>query len=218
MHTIGLLGGTFNPVHFGHLRIALECKENLALDELRMVPCANPPHREMPEVSAEQRLAMLKLAMQDCADMVVDDRELKRPGESYTIDTLRSIRKEFPESSLNLIIGSDAFQALSTWHEWQQLLEYAHLIIAKRPDNIDDKASDVGEQLRSCFVENYQKLHEQTAGLIYVMHVSQLEISSTEIRSLFQNQKSAQFLLPEAVIHYIKQNFLYTKDQEKYAN
>ena len=206
---IGILGGMFNPVHNGHLRIAIECKETFKFDELRMFPCAEPPHREKPEVSSQQRLEMLQLALQSVDGVVADGRELDRSGPSYTIDTLRSLKSEFPQAGLYLIIGSDAFQSLNTWHEWEKILEFSNIIIAQRPDHQDDLSSDVGKILKNSFTNDIDAFKKSISGKIYALKVSQLEISSSYLRELIRENNSTQFLLPEIVLNFIKENRLY---------
>ena len=206
---IGVLGGRFNPVHNGHLRVAVECKEAFDLDQLRMFPCAEPPHREIPEVSSQQRLKMLQLALQDVGGVVADGRELDRSGPSYTIDTLRSLKSEFPQAGLYLIIGSDAFQSLNTWHEWGKILELSNIIIAQRPDHQDDLSSDVGKMLKNSFTNDIDVFKKNVCGKISTLKVSQLEISSSYLRELIKENKSTQFLLPEIVLNFIKENRLY---------
>jgi len=206
---IGILGGMFNPVHNGHLRVAIECKETFKFDELRMFPCAEPPHREMPEVSSQQRLKMLQLALQNISGVVADGRELDRSGPSFTIDTLRSLKSEFPQAGFYLIIGSDAFQSLNAWHEWEKILEFSNIIIAQRPDHQDDLSSEVGKQLKNSFTNDIDAFKESVSGKIFALKVSQLEISSSYLRELIREDKSTQFLLPEIVLNFIKENRLY---------
>ncbi|PPD32864.1 MAG: nicotinic acid mononucleotide adenylyltransferase, partial [Methylomonas sp.] len=126
---IGIFGGTFDPVHYGHLRSALEVKELFGLDEVRLIPCYQPPHRDQPKASATMRLQMLQQAINHEPGLVVDSRELNRAGPSYMVDTLKSLREEFSEQTLLLFIGSDAFENLTSWHRWQQLFDYAHLVV-----------------------------------------------------------------------------------------
>ena len=208
-HSIGILGGTFDPIHYGHLRIAVECKETLGLDELRMLPCARPPHRDQPNATAEQRLAMLELALQDSDHILADDRELTRSGLSYTIDTLTSYKADFPQSVLFLIVGSDSFQSLPTWHNWEKITAVANIVIAKRPDRKDNRLSTAGQLLSGCFVSELDKFRQMPNGAIFELQVSQLDISSTGIRQLVQQKKSPQYLLPKAVINYMKNHSLY---------
>ena len=209
MHLMGVLGGTFDPVHFGHLRIAVECKEKLGLDELRMLPCARPPHRQQPIASAQQRFDMLQLALSHCDGIVADERELTRQGLSYTVDTLISFKKDFPQSTLFLIVGSDSFQSLPSWHQWQNILELANIVIAKRPDNKNNRASEVGKLLASCFGDDLNAFRRSACGGVFELYVSQLDISSTGIRQLIGEKKSPQYLLPESVVRYIYQHSLY---------
>ncbi len=210
MHKIGILGGTFDPVHFGHLRIGLECKEALGLDELRMIPCATPSHRDAPNASAEQRAAMLAAALAGIDDVFVDDRELKRTGYSYTVDTLLSLRAEFPDAALYLIIGSDSFQSLLQWHRWETIVDLANVVIAQRPDHGDDRSSSAGVMLATRFCDA-DEIAKTSAGKIAFVGVSQLEISSTHIRELIKEKKSAKYLLPDSVIELIAQYGLYEK-------
>ncbi|HFE38700.1 MAG TPA: nicotinate-nucleotide adenylyltransferase [Gammaproteobacteria bacterium] len=209
MQRIGLLGGMFDPVHNGHLRIAVECQYTLSLDQLRMLPCAAPAHREMPGVSPQWRLKMLQAALHNVEGIIADDRELKRPAPSYTIDTLRAVKAEFPQASLYLIIGSDAFQSLNTWHEWRSLLSLTNIVIARRPDHRPDCLSEVGKLLADAFVTNLPSFLKSNAGKICVINVCQLEISSSCIRALLNERKSVQFLLPDSVIKLIQEHHLY---------
>ncbi|MGH8120697.1 MAG: nicotinate (nicotinamide) nucleotide adenylyltransferase, partial [Gammaproteobacteria bacterium] len=133
MKPIGILGGTFDPVHHGHLRLAIECCERLALAEVRLVPLRVPPHRKPPRASPEHRLAMLKLAAENKNNLIVDDSELRRKTISYTIDTVSTLRKSSGRTPLCLLLGTDAFNMLHTWHRWQALLDYVHVVIAERP-------------------------------------------------------------------------------------
>jgi len=206
---IGMFGGTFNPVHYGHLRVALECKQALQLDEMRLMICSQPPHRELPDVTDTQRKAMLELAIDGSPEFIIDSRELDRQGPSYSVDTLQSLRAEYPEAALFMVIGSDSFQSLNTWHRWQEILELANIVIAKRPDNIQDENSPMGIRLKQHFL-HVSKIDEfPLAGAIISVPVTQLEISATQIRQLIMKGYSCQYLLPDKVINYIKSNSLY---------
>ena len=130
---IGIFGGTFDPVHYGHLRSALEVKDIFGLSEVRLIPCAQPPHREQPAATALMRLHMLELAIENQPGLIIDTRELNRQGVSYMVDTLKSLRQEFPNEPLLLFIGSDAFNHLKTWHQWQHLFDTAHIVVMTRP-------------------------------------------------------------------------------------
>lgn len=133
---VGIVGGTFDPIHFGHLRMALELSTRLGLDEVRFIPAARPPHRGEPDASDLQRLEMVARAILAEERFVLDDREYRREGDSYMVDTLESLRAEMGDDvSLNLIMGSDAFLGLADWHRWQSLLELAHIVVVTRPDS-----------------------------------------------------------------------------------
>ena len=135
MRRVGLLGGTFDPVHFGHLRSAVEVCEQLQLDELRLIPSARPPHRGMPGATAAQRLRMVELALGQGGGLQVDDRELQRERPSYTVETLESLRQELgSDVALFMVLGWDAFCGLPSWHRWESLLELANLVVLQRPD------------------------------------------------------------------------------------
>jgi nicotinate-nucleotide adenylyltransferase len=209
---IGILGGTFDPIHFGHLRPALDVAEQLDLDHVRLIPCSVPPHRAQPQATAQQRLTMLQLAIKNNPRFIVDDRELQREGSSYTVDTLKSLRDEFPDTVLYLILGTDAFLGLQSWHQWQQIIELAHIVVMQRPDEI---LATSGE-MESWYQEHLGKEEsaEQLAGAIWPVAVTQLNISATEIRELIANSLSPQFLLPDAVINLIEMLGLY-QQQDK---
>lgn len=203
---IGIYGGTFNPVHYGHLRTALEVKELFGLDELRLIPCRLPPHREQPEVSGEFRLAMLRLAADDTPGLRVDRRELDREGPSYMVDTLKSLRQENPDIPLLLFIGADAFAGLESWHCWQGLFDYAHVVVMTRPGF--ERKPLVGF-LRQRLIEHRAQLQNNLAGCLFFQAVTLLDISATQIRQIVASGGSPRFLLPDAVLAYIQQHQLY---------
>ncbi|HEC29176.1 MAG TPA: nicotinate-nucleotide adenylyltransferase [Gammaproteobacteria bacterium] len=204
----GLFGGTFDPVHFGHLRPALEVCQDLDLHEVRWIPGGQPPHRETPLAETVHRLNMLRLAVQDIDRFTVDIRETERAGPSYTVDTLISLRKEMPGSSLALILGQDAFNGLPGWHRWQEILELAHVIVCARPGSILPQTGELaGRQ-----TDDFTGLEEQTHGLVYTHPVTQLSISATAIRALIMQGKTPRYLLPAPVCDYIDKNGLYRPD------
>ncbi len=205
---IGIFGGTFNPVHYGHLRSALEVKDVFGLDEVRLMPCFQPPHREQPSVTASMRLQMLELAIKNRPGLKIDTRELDRQGPSYMVDTLESLRREFPDQPLLLFIGADAFEHLTAWHQWQQLFNYAHIVVMTRPGY---QAQDLDDFFKPRLTADKQDLAEQPAGKLFFQAVTQLDISATAIRKLIAEHQNPGFLLPDAVIDYIKQHSLYQK-------
>ena len=206
---VGIFGGTFDPVHYGHLRAALEARELLKLEDFRLLPAGTPPHRSNTVGSAAHRLAMLQLAVSEYSGFRVDDREIRREGNSYMADTLREIRKETGDSPLLLIIGQDAANALDAWHEWRAIFDLAHLVIMRRPESRLAWSGELQSEMESRLVLNPEQLAERPAGLVLALEVTQLAISSTGIRNLLLTGRSPHFLLPNAVIDYIEQNELY---------
>jgi nicotinate-nucleotide adenylyltransferase len=212
MRLIGLLGGTFNPIHFGHLRMAQELAESLNLSEVRFIPSANPPHKTAPKVSAEQRAEMVQLAIRNNPQFKLDSRELSRKGASYTIDTLISLRKELGnEVALCLIMGGDAFVHLNTWARWQELLNYCHIILVQRPSTAKQPklADELSKLLEENYTENCADLAEKSVGYIHMQAITPLDISSTNIRASLKTKQSARYLVPDEVLDYIQLNDLY---------
>lgn len=206
---IGVLGGTFDPVHNGHLRAAVEAREELGLDQLRLLPAGDPPHRPDPLASARQRLEMLRLATRCCPGLEVDDREVRRAGPSFMVDTLTEMRSEAGGAPLLLLIGQDAANALDGWHRWQDLFDLAHLVVMRRPDAHFSCAGELRRQIEMRRVDKAEQLHQATAGCVLALEITQLDISSTLIRELFARGRSPRFLLPDAVIDYILEGRLY---------
>ncbi|GGE32430.1 putative nicotinate-nucleotide adenylyltransferase [Halopseudomonas oceani] len=211
MRRVGLLGGTFDPVHFGHLRSAIEVREQLQLDELRLIPCARPPHRDMPGATAAQRLRMVELAVGQGGGLQVDDRELQRQRPSYTVETLESLRLELgADVALFMVLGWDAFCGLPGWHRWQDLLELANLVVLQRPDY----DLEVPEVLKDLLAARSADQPERSHGQIICLSQTPLAISATHIRTLVGNGASPRFLLPDAVLDYIENEGLYRPSTE----
>lgn len=216
---LGVYGGTFDPVHFGHLRPALEIAAALDLDEVRLIPCHQSPHRDAPVVGDAHRLAMLRCAVAAGGPFAIDDRELRRAGPSYSVDTLAELRAERPEARLLLFLGGDAFAGFPRWHRWAEILELAHLVISPRPaSRAANRAADLaGSELpedaaallagrrAACAAQ----LDAQPAGRIFVQPVTQLDISATQIRALLAAGGDPAYLMPLAVRDYIQQHGLY---------
>jgi len=189
-HAIGFLGGTFDPIHFGHLRPALEISEALSLQPLFLLPNRIAPHKSKSHCTATQRAEMVKLAIADQANIEIDTRELNREKPSYTVDTLIELKKLYPHTPICFIMGMDSLINFNSWFKWQEILNYCHLVISSQTTNKQD-------------------LHDLPCGKIYFQETSQLDISSTDIRHLLKNNHSIDYLVPQAVSHYIKKHQLY---------
>ncbi|WP_417778999.1 nicotinate-nucleotide adenylyltransferase [Stutzerimonas xanthomarina] len=206
---IGLLGGTFDPVHIGHLRGALEVAEIVGLDEVRLVPNYRPPHREAPNSSAQDRLTMVRLAVQDLAPLSVDARELERDKPSYTVDTLESLRAELGhDDQVFLIVGWDAFCGLPSWHRWDELLNHCHILVMQRPDADSEAPEALRDLLAARSVSDPLTLAGGGGQIAFVWQAP-LGVSATRIRQFLASGRSVRFLVPDAVLAYINAHGLY---------
>ena len=206
---IGILGGTFDPVHKGHVQIALDVHHALGLEQTRLIPCNVPTHRDMPVASAEQRCAMLELAIEGHPELSIDMRELERAGPSWMVDTLSSLRQELGKTPLCLIVGVDAFNHINTWHEWHRLIELAHIVVVKRPEFELAKSGTVHEFYKEHMTQDKQALSEQPAGLVYQYEATRMDISSTGIRERIRaGEDAGKFLCPK-VWSYIQKHAIY---------
>jgi nicotinate-nucleotide adenylyltransferase len=207
---VGILGGTFNPVHYGHLRSALELVERLQLTRLHLMPNAQPPLREAPQCSALHRAAMVELAVAGEARLVCDTRELNRAGTSYTIDSLIELRAELgSETGLCLVMGCDAVLGITQWHRWQELLDWAHIVVIARPGWALPHSGEAAQWLQAHRLHDPQCLRLRPAGCITIEELRPLAISSTEIRDILAGGRSARYLMPQSVLDYIETHKLY---------
>lgn len=207
---VAVFGGTFNPVHYGHLRSALELCELLELEHIGLMPCAEPPHRAAPDCSAEQRAEMVELAVRDEPRLRCDRRELEREGPSYTVLSLEELRAELgPGYSLSLVLGCDALLKIDSWYRWQALLELAHIVVIARPGWHFPESGSVADWLAAHRSEDRGLLRRQSHGHILVEELRPLAISSTEIRELLRAGRSPRYLLPGPVLDYIDRGQLY---------
>jgi len=213
MSPLGIFGGTFDPIHYGHLRTAFELLQALELEDVRFIPCGNPPHRTVALADGATRLAMLRLAVEGLPGFSVDDRELRRKGPSYSIDTVISLREEFPDRSLCLIIGMDAFLGLPGWHRQDEILDFAHIVVAHRPGWEAPADGPLGELLARHRTQTPDDLCTALHGRIYIHAVTQLEIASTEIRDLVAAGRDPRFLMPDAVRNMIMETSCYTPER-----
>jgi nicotinate-nucleotide adenylyltransferase len=205
---LGIMGGMFDPVHTGHLKVAALACDELELSHVRLVPCSVPSHRDAPGASAADRLNMLQLALAADVRLQADDREIRRPGVSYMVDTLLGYRQEFPETTLVYIMGQDSFAGLPGWHRWQEILTLCHLCVISRPDA--DTATNVDLLARQ--VGTTADLFERQAGRIIQISGVQFWHSSTQVRQLLYSgnlPEDSTGIIPESVLHYIKQHKLY---------
>jgi nicotinate-nucleotide adenylyltransferase len=210
---LGLFGGTFDPVHFGHLRLAEEAISQLGLGGVRWIPAGQPPHRGTPQVTAAQRLAMVLRSTAENARFFVDSSEVDAAAPSYTVHTLERLRTELgPEQSLVLLVGADAFAGLPTWHRWRDIFSLAHIAVSHRPGFPVELAS-LPHELTTEFSERRLAdpgaLKTRAAGGIATFAMTQLAISATQIRTLLSNGLSARYLLPDSVLDYINLHQLY---------
>lgn len=215
MTPLGIFGGTFDPIHYGHLRTAFEMLQALSFGGVRFIPCGDPPHRGTTYANAELRFRMVDLAIQSQDGFVSDDLEIRRNGPSYTIDTLATLREEFPQRSLGLILGMDAFLGLEKWHRWDEILNVAHIVVAHRPGWKAPDIGPLGQLLSECGTHRIDDLHGATNGRIHIHAVTQLEISSTEIRDLVAAGRDPRFLMPDAVRDLIKESGVYMSEMHE---
>lgn len=204
---IGLLGGTFDPVHNGHLRVALEALEGLDLAEVRLLPLNVPGHRPPPAATAAQRCAMLEAAVR--APLAVDRTELERGGTSYTVDTLEHFRTQLPQRSLCLIVGLDAYHGLPGWHRPERVLELAHVVVAARPEGADADLAGLDELVGNAQSDDVADLHHETCGRVFFLDIPRLPIASSDLRRRLRDGRSIRHLVPESVDDYIQQHGLY---------
>ena len=206
---LGILGGTFDPIHYGHLRPAQEVLRVLDLAEIRVIPAADPPHSRPRVATPEQRLRMVELAVTGVPGFTLDDREFRRGGPSYTVLTLESLRREFGERPLCLLLGLDAFEGIETWHQWQRLPELAHFIVMTRPGWEFPAGARLPPWVRDRQVRDTSMLNQASAGKIYYQAVTPQDISATQIRDALARDEPVEALLPSAVLEYICANHVY---------
>lgn len=204
---ICILGGTFDPVHFGHLRPALDVQQALQIPCVHLLPCRVPPHRDPPRGSAEQRLELLRLAVANEPALDIDTRELHRDGPSYMVDTLESLRAEKGDEPVCLALGMDALLGLESWHRWQEIPRLCHLVVMQRPGKRwPEQGAGWLDKTR---VDAVKQLGKQAGGLVFAVPVTQMDISSTRIRELLAAGQSPRYLMPDPVLDRIKQENWY---------
>lgn len=208
-----LLGGTFDPIHFGHLRPAEEVRAALGAEQAVLVPCGDPPHRDAPETPAEHRLAMAEMAAQGRPTLAVLDWEVRTEGPSYTVLTLEWLRERLGRRPIVTIIGSDAFTKLHHWHQWERLIDLTHVAAVRRPGTaLAELESPLAEALAGRWSDDPAELRREPAGRVMAFDVTRLDISATAIRELMAAGQSPRFLLPRTVEEYLATHGLY-RDQ-----
>lgn len=210
---LGIFGGTFDPVHFGHLRLAEESIGHLGLGGVRWIPAGQPPHRGAPQVTAAQRLEMVRRSTAGNARFSVDASEVEAAAPSYTIHTLERLRRELGSAQpLVLLVGADAFAGLASWHRWRDILALAHIAVSHRPGFPVEMASlpdELASEFNARRLSDVAGLKASASGAIVTFAMTQLAISATQIRKLLANDLSARYLLPDTVLDYIQTNSLY---------
>lgn len=206
---IGIFGGTFDPIHFGHLRVALDVKEALDLTQIRFVPVNQPVHREQPCATATQRAKLIELAIQHQPGFIMDDRELQRKSPSWTLTTLQSLREDLPDKTFCLMIGTDAFNHFLNWHQADEILKLAHLVVMQRPGYSLPDDGELQAFTQQHLTSKKTDLSNNSAGYVYFQEVTQLGISSSDIRQRMAAGSSINYLLPSKVAHTIATQSVY---------
>jgi len=206
---LALLGGTFDPVHYAHLRCADEARVKLGLESLYLLPSGVPPHRDSPQATNPQRLEMLQLALAEFPQLQIDTRELDRDGPSYMVDTLQELRTEAPQRPLLLLIGQDAANDLDRWHRWQDLFELAHIVIMTRPGQRPAYRSQLEQKIERRLCADVQSLLDSQAGGVLALQVAAIDVCATTIKTMISLGRSPRGMLPGPVLDYINGEGLY---------
>ncbi len=211
MGPIGIFGGTFDPIHYGHLRTALELLQRLSLAQVLFVPSARQPLRDPSVAPMSTRLAMVRAAVREEPRFAVDTRELERPGPSWTVDTLQSLRSDHERRSLCLLLGMDAFLSLPRWRRWEELSGLANIVVAHRPGWQPPGQGPLADLLARCGTESAADLHENPAGHVLVTPVTQIDVSASQIRAAAAGGEDPRFLVPDSVREIILETECYAR-------
>ena len=207
---ICLYGGTFDPIHYGHLKPLHELQQKLAADAVYILPASIPPHRPVPQASSRQRVEMLQLALREYPDFILDSRELERSGPSWTVLTLQSFRQQYPDDSLCLVMGSDAFAGLPTWYHWQEILQLAHIIVIERASELDASQPDWATEY---MIDDVVKLRDRKCSSVLPVSLKGYDISATDIRQRLNKGLDIDGMLSGEVADYIRRKGLYQYDK-----
>ena len=206
---VALFGGTFDPIHYGHLRCAEEVRQKLGLSKLYLLPSGTPPHRDTPAATVEQRMEMLQLARLEFPQLFIYDHETRRSGLSYMVDTLREMRSGLESRPLFLLVGQDAANQLHTWFQWELLFELSHIVILTRPGAPALYPPELAEQIQLHSESDVQELFKSEAGCVLQLQVEPVDVSATVIKRILRSGGSPESMLPAAVLEYINKNRLY---------
>lgn len=206
---IGIFGGTFDPIHLGHVHAAKTVQSELGLDQMNLVPSFIPVHRDKPQATSEQRLAMIEMAVEGQLQCFVDNREIERQGDSYSLLTVKEYREQYPEANLYFILGSDAMCQFNTWYHWQEILDYVNLIVLKRPGH----ELVLNEELTLFFsdktADTASDISHSSHGLMYISSEAMMLFSATEVRTALSEGQVVGNMLSENVVSYIQNHQLY---------
>ena len=209
---IGVFGGSFDPIHFGHIKTALALLENFEFEQIRFVPCQLSPHKKSINASAQHRQQMLHMICDSHDKLVIDNRELNRPPPSYTIDTLLELRKEFGEQkSIALILGMDAYIAFCKWYRYEEILRHCHLLLLQRPRYRVPESGCEKELIELYGTQSITFLYDKTYGHIFLSDIEKIDVSSTMIRDTIAKGGQPRYAMPGNVWNYIKRNRVYKK-------
>ena len=211
---IAVLGGTFDPIHNGHMRLAVQMRDHLGLERVLLIPSARPPHRRSPGATPGQRAKWIRVATAGERGLHLDDRELIRPGLSYTVETLESLREDLPTTPLCLVMGNDVLSDLHSWHRWEELLSLAHIVTVPRPGYETALSKPVWDWVVEHGTNNVEDLSQSLAGKLYNADLPLLDISGTRIRNLIAKGYSPRYLLPEEVLRDINDFGTYRQPHE----
>lgn len=206
---LAIFGGTFDPVHYGHLRCAEETRSKLGLETVYLLPSGTPPHRNEPQASTPQRMEMLRLALGEFPALGIDDRETRRSGPSYMVDTLMELKAEHPERPILLLLGQDVANDLHTWHEWERLFDFTHIVVLTRPGSTAEYRQDVAKKIDRRTCADAQSLLESQSGGVLYLGVTSVDVSATMIKSIIRLGRSPGSMMPQVVWEYINKNHLY---------
>ncbi|RJF37237.1 nicotinate-nucleotide adenylyltransferase [Pseudoalteromonas gelatinilytica] len=210
---IAIFGGTFDPIHLGHINMAEQCVQQCQLDTLYFMPCAIPAHKAKPGISDEHRINMLKLAIENNPHFAIDYRELNREGASYSLLSLEELRAENPSAPIMFLIGMDSFNTLDKWFKWQEIVKLCHIVVYQRPGQHCQVDGELAAYKAHAFTKQLSQLQHAPAGKLFFLNGLQVNAASSEIREKLQLNATAAELLPTAVSQYIAQHHLYQTDE-----